>query len=555
MLGAGLVVAYAVIASFTVGHPVLSPKQGQLDVGAGLIERTWTTVRMTYAVFPLILLPGALWVGLRSRREWLIPCLYVLALPLYDIHVQQRLLLPALPFLLLLAGSWLHSIGGMPRRSVLAASGVLVLLGTFPTLRTLGSRGVVTPRAAEIGSALASHLEFDDRVAGRFPFVAYYAGAGFVRMPLANYDTLMRSVADMGATHLIVLESEMQNITPHLERLFNDPVFTAAEGRLQAVAWVDEPPGHRAILYRMREPDLSETNAPVLRRGVQGVAWMGDDLVVATPAGLERIPVRAGVSAPDTANAQRLVSGRVLDPAANTDGTRVAFIRPDGARTLVALYDAKLDEFTSFDGTSRDRPVSPTFVDDDILYVRTASPGGLRLLNPETGRVRDVALEGLSSAEATPLAVTARERDLAMTYVRTQPRTPRDRVIATATWPVEVSAWGVVEVRGKWATELSLTDDRLAWLPGERRVLASIGIRILDAEGNTAELLPSLAVVHSSALYRRLSFDLQSVRRPALRDTRLVFLTGEGDLRGAWLEPVDTEIPRTRVYDSVLQAP
>ncbi len=555
LLGFVLVATYATFASQSVGHFVISPKQGQLDLDTDVWSRSWTLVRTTHAVFPLILVPGALWVGARHKLAWLVPCLYVALLPLYDVHVQPRMLLPALPFLVVLAAASLQHLATLPRRAALAAAAALLVWGVMPTVSTFGSRGVVTPRAREIGAALAEHLDFEDRVAGRFPFVAYYAGAGFVRLPLASYAALMDSIVAWGATHLVVLESEMKNITPHLEPLFDDAVFTAAEGRLEAVAWVDEPPGHRAILYRMRTPDVSRERAPVLRGNAQGVAWVGADLVIASTDGIDFVRVPPGVTLPDPPEVQRLVFGDARDPCGRADGSQVAFVQIEEGRRRLALYDLRTRELQAFDVTAADQPASPTFVEGSILYVRSAAPGGLRVLDPKSGRVREVALQGLARSEATPVAVRARERDIALTYVRAQPSDPQQRVIATATWPASPAARDPIELPGRWATELGLADDHVSWLPGQRRVLASIGIRVLDAAGNTERVVSSIAIVHQSAVYRRLSFDLERVRRPAWHGTRLAFLSAAGDVRVAWIDPVQLEIPRTRVYESVLSAP
>jgi hypothetical protein len=554
LIGFVFVAAYSVMVSRAIGHFVISPKLGQLDVDGDVLTRLWVTLRSTHAVFPLILLPGAVWIGARRRLEWLVPCAYVPLLALYDIHVQQRMLLPALPFLVALSAVWLSHLASTPRRVALIGSGVLLILGLAPALKTFGTGAVLTPRAREIGTALQPHLRFNDRVAGRFPFVSYYAGAGFVRLPLAAYDVAVDSIAAMGATHLLVLENEVTNITPQLRPLFEDAVFTAAEGRLHAVAWVDEPPGNRAILYQMREPDLSVSRAPVVRSGAQGVAWLGDDLVVASRAGLDLLPVPPGSPAPDVSRAQRLVPGSVRDPAASADGRRLAFVRVEEPHTMLAVYDAATGEFVSFDSTGPHEPVSPTFVDSFVLYVRTTPPRGLQLLQLRTGVVRDVTLKGLEGAAATPLAVTARDHDVAITYVRA-PATGRRRVIATATWPATLPGSGAIELPGLWASELSLTNDHVAWLPGDRRVLASIAIGLLDDEGNVTRYMTSIAVVYSSALYRRLSFDFDNVRRPARRDTRIAFLSGDGDVRATWLDPDNARIPRVRVYESVVSEP
>lgn len=260
-IGLLAVAAYAIAGSRATGHPVLSPKQGQFEFGAAVAARLWTTITTLHAVFPLVLLPGALWWGLRQRREWVAPVLYVAALPLFDIHIQQRLHVPALPFLVLLAASWCTALAPRRRRIWMALALVELAVGTAPGWQSLFVPRPLVPRARAIGAAFAPQLRFDDRVAARFPIAPYYAGAGFAAVPnTAPYDAFVDSLRTRGATHLLVLESENKNILPQLRLLFEDAGFAAAEARLQAVATLDAPVGGRAILYAVRPAPISPAN-------------------------------------------------------------------------------------------------------------------------------------------------------------------------------------------------------------------------------------------------------------------------------------------------------
>ena len=548
--GLVLVLAYAAAASVAVGHPVITPKQGQLDLDADLLRRVWTWTRVLHAVFPLVLLPGALAVGARWEWESLLPTLYLWLMPLYDIHIQERLFLPALPFLFVLGLMWVQALTTGIRRLVLAGSALLFVLGVGPGARQLFARGVVTPRAAAIGAVLRPHLAFDDRVAGRFPFVAYYAGAGFVRLPLLAYSALLDSMISLRATHLLVLESEIPNITPHLKPLLYDAAFVAAEGRLEAVAWVEEPPGDRAILYRLHDPAVKRSQAPVRRTGVAAVTWLGESMVAATAAGLE---VLDASPSPNEAWRPLLHGSLIRDVAADDAGRRLVFVQGAPAAAQVTLLDVGSGAAVAFPVTQADDPVDPIFVGDHILYVRTAPPGGIRALDPRTLSVRDVALSGLDPARAVPLALASRDSDIAITYARRSSEPSARRVIATATWPGVAPngrATAAIELPGRWATEVSLAHDALAWVPGSDRLLASIAIHEseTDEPGAGVYSQSSLCVLQSDGLFRRLTFDIDAPRQPELHGTHLAFLGGPDELRAATLALGRFEVPRPRVF-------
>src|SRR5678815_2163164 len=93
------VVLYAIPASRAVGHAVLSPKQGQLDLGAGIGARLWTLLKIWHASFPIVLIPGAILFAKRGPVHLLLPLAYTVLLPAYDVHIAERLLMPALPFM------------------------------------------------------------------------------------------------------------------------------------------------------------------------------------------------------------------------------------------------------------------------------------------------------------------------------------------------------------------------------------------------------------------------------------------------------------------------
>jgi hypothetical protein len=553
LAGLVLVAAYAAWASVTLGHPVLSPKQGQLDLGGDLLGRVGTTFWTLHAVFPLLLLPGAIWFGVRSRPDLLIPLLYLLLLPWYDIHIQERMHLPALPFLLLLGVAWAATLPRRATRGVLAMASVLLLVGVLPGARHLGAPGIVTPYAREIGASLRPFLEFDDRVAGRFPFVSYYAGAGFVRQPLVAYSALVDSLLIWEVTHLIVLENEMENISPQLRPLFDDAAFVAAESRLQALAWVAERPGSRAILYQVQEAPISPHSTHVVRNDVTGAAWMEDALLVSTSRGrLEFIATAALDARPPTSSWRDLGFEGAREPSVSEDGRRILLVAREMGADVVVEYEPQSQTRTPFHVTASDRPSNPIFVGDHILYVRQEPPRSLRVLDPKSSRVRAARLEELDPGTATPIAIVGRGSSVAITYVPGRLEHEAQRVIATATWPdvdlASVPERGVVEMPGRWATQLTLADDAICWSPDGDRVLAMVGVRQLDDSGVTTHLEPSLAVVQANGRYRRLAFGFDSLRAPAMRGFRLALLSGSATLHTTQLDASVFKIPEVRVF-------
>ncbi|MFQ5599747.1 MAG: glycosyltransferase family 39 protein [Candidatus Krumholzibacteriia bacterium] len=549
------VLVYATLSSLAVGRVVVTPKQGQLDIGADVFRRTWTALTTMHSVFPVVLLPAALVHGLRTRSRLIVPILYLLLLPWYDIHIQERLHLPALPFLVVLAMAWVATLRLRYQCLVLIGSAALLVYGASPGFVRLGRPGIMTPHAREIGMAFRPHLKFEDRVAGRFPFVAYYAGAGFVRQPLLSYHAFMDSIVSTRATHLLVLENEMYNISPQLRPLFYEAGFVAAEGRLEAVARTERFPGSRAILYKLGEPAIPAHVSRIERVDAAAATWLGSTLLMATRVGrLEALD--SGVSgvhpAADAWPALQRLSG-VREPSASEDGTRFVFVQEDVGGARIAEFDVRSQALTTYPETAGDRPGSPAYAGRHILYVARAAPGGLRALDPRTRRVRDARLQGLDPSEATPLAVTTRGADVAITFARTRPTDDSERVLATATWPqtdTSSSAEDVpIELPGRWATELRLSDDAVSWVPDADRLVASLAIHITDETGATTRIRSSLCVVQAGGLFRRLTFGVESARRPVLRGTRVAFLAGAGELRTATVEPRDLRIPEVRVFE------
>ena len=546
VLGFLPVVAYSAITSQAVGHLVLTPKQGQFDIDADVWERLWLTLGYLHSVFPVVLLPGALWLGWRTHRLLLLGLVPLLSLPFFTIHIQPRLLLPLLPFLLVLGLAWVMRLRRTTQRLVLAIAAILLCWGAAPIFLDLPHAGIVTPYDKALGTQLDAHLQFDDRVASRFPFVPYYAGAGFVRVPNLSYLETMESLVADRATHLLLLEHEVIDMVPQLRQLFDDASFVTAESRLRFVTSLSPPAGPRAILYRFHTPPLASSQ--LVDSMAIAAIWLGNDLVCAGRDGkVRRISASADADSSLVPGGLSLVTN-ARGLCASADGRRVAFVQQLDGSTRLAEVDLTTAALHVHAATAADMPGSPCYVGDALLYVRGAGSGGLRVLEPD-GRVRAVYLEGLTSGEAQPLFVAARGRELVITFIQPKRQLDSHRIVVTAGWPAVAPADTAVVLPGRWALQLSLADDGVTWLPDADRLVASVAILEVNEEGGVTGTFATLAVFDSDGRLRTLGYGLDNPRRPALGPGHIVFLTAGADLRTAAFEPDDLQIPEARVFD------
>jgi hypothetical protein len=535
------VAAYALAASLAVGQPVLSPKQMGVDLGPAFLVRTRAMLTAVHTTFPWPLLVAALVFAARRRRLWLWVAVPIVVLPLpFVVHVQERLLLPALPFWAVLGLEWIRSLAARARVAALAVSFGLFVVGAAPGYRNLVAPDPISPHARAIGTALRPHLGREDRVACRFPLIPYFAGAGFVRPTALPYDALLDSLRADRATHLAVVEDEMVRALPQLARLFDDPRFATAEGRLEPVTRVDVGPGQRAILYRFVAPAVA--SAPAVARTAGGAGWHGTTLVVAGEDG----DLHA-IGPPDVV----LTATAELETEPHAGPARLVFCQARGGERWIAALDGD-GRLTRWESTGADDPASPADLGSHVVYVRRRAPAGLRCIDVATGRVAGVRLAGLGDASARALAVTARGNDVAITYQTSDAKRPADRIIAVATWPAAApGSAGGVELSGRWAVGLGLADDSVCFAPFTDLLLIA-----LDT-GDAQRSSPSIAVVRSDATLRRLTFGFTAARAPRLGadGKRLAFTTDVGTVRVATLPPDALSMPRPLVFPPAKPSP
>jgi hypothetical protein len=235
-----------------------------------------------------------------------------------------------------------------------------------------------------------------------------------------------------------------------------------------------------------------------------------------------------------------LPSGRDISGGA-ADGALVT-VRNDGLVRWICITDARTGHRTEFAGTRAVAPAWPAATRDAILYVRSAPPAGLRALDPRTGEIRAVRFAAIDPSVARPVFVTARDRDLSVTFERTG----ASNVVATGTWPGWTAGHDTLDVPGRWATALKLFDPRTAWVPDADALFASVALA--DSSADVA----ALCVVHGASL-RRLTYGITEPRAAIARrgtsgSATLLFLTGRDNFCRAPLHNEDLRIPSARVF-------
>jgi hypothetical protein len=225
-------------------------------------------------LWPIPLLALSVWGLFLRRGIESIPLLHLLLLPLVAISIQSRLLLSALPSLMILATL---SLAAMRRTALRGAVGVLWLAGALLCGINLG-RDLKLPLEAygeahkEAGAWLRLHSAADARVMDRKPYIAFYAERPYSVMPDEPYDRLIEYAIEQRAKYLVVEEGVAKVFRPQLLPLLFDPEFRDREQRLQMVYVGGHFKGYGISLFRVLEPDEMKTDEPPHF----AVRWMKD---------------------------------------------------------------------------------------------------------------------------------------------------------------------------------------------------------------------------------------------------------------------------------------
>lgn len=551
LLGLVPVLAFSVLASHAVGHLVISPKSAQFDTG-GFLEQVKTLFQTLHYVFPLVLIPFAAWHAIRSRNVLGIPALYLLLLPFFAIHIQPRIHLPAVTFLILLSLAWWSGRNRGERWLAGIAAVVLLAIGLTPELRSYGQPQVVIPYARVIGEELKQHLHFEDKVAARFPFVPYYAGAGFVRWPLALYPELIDQIRAEGATYALVMEDEVHYV-PAIEPLFRDAALVRGDGRLWQVARIDGA-FYRTALFRVTPPPISLEQTQTVGHDTRRAVWLQDGLVV---LGTDRKIDLSRTSVKSDVLRQAADEWSCFDIASN-DSVLIFVVgtTQPGSERRVARWSASEAAVVTFDATAPDRPVRAVPVSGGrVLYI--TDDGALRGLDPWRAEPYGIRVRGYELPEWQPRGLASRrnhdgEYDVALTFERRVPAQARESQLVVLRWPAPGSDATVLQPR--WYAALPLADDAVAWVPERDRLVASLAWPRQDGNGKVVQVDTALCLVDSIAIPRRLTFEFDAPKQPTLRrrDGRtldVAFIEGDGVLRATQVVPNALNMPTVELFN------
>jgi hypothetical protein len=521
LLLAGLlpVAAFSFLASRELGSFVITPKQGQWDLSAAMWKRLLTTVKTLHMVFPLLLVPIALYEGLRRRSILLLPALYLAALPLYNIHIQPRLHLPAVVFLGILALAWVTRQPARLRHSTVVVCLVLLAWGVSATAVSFFKPNVMVEHSREVGESFRPYVGFDDIIASRFPFIPWYAGAGFLRMELLPYEALMDSIQAQGATHLLVLENEVVNVRPQLRPLFEDEPYAQTESRLQLIHREERYPYARALLYELRQPPIPE-GLPAAAPEVVSVAWLEKEWIAVDRHG-GFLAMQTGTAASQLqATVQAASLTQLYEVAVSPQASQVAFLQSGGH---LWIFNRETTAWNEFQVAIDQKPYQLTWIDENtLLYLRGFGAAGIQALDTQSGVVFPVELAGVPTATSTPVAIAARTGagniiDLAITYRRSMRDKPLERAIATTRWPAVLpDPAGSLLLQVRWGTFIQLYDEKLSWIPGRDQLVVSQSI-LQSASEDKVEHSGSLCIVQEGGQTRRLSFHYPDVSTPVFR--------------------------------------
>ena len=210
---------------------------------------------------PLLLLSLA---GLARRRGLeAVPLLHLLALPLLGLSVQPRFVLGAVPALAILATVPLAA--ARPRWRL--AAGALALAGAVWCGVTL-ARDLDTPfdgwidAHRDAGMWLSGVAEPDAVVMDRKPWVAFYAGRGYLVTPDEPYETLVRAAVREHVRYLVVDQKVSEVFRSQLEPLLYDAAFRDAEQRLELVYVGGRVAGYGIGIFRVLRPGERKSGRP-----------------------------------------------------------------------------------------------------------------------------------------------------------------------------------------------------------------------------------------------------------------------------------------------------
>lgn len=214
--------------------------------------------------WPLLVLSlgGLLW----RRRLEALPLLHIVALPLLGVSEQQRFVLPLVPSLAILAAVPFTRPFERPAAVRTALAGAM-LAGVAWTWVSF-ARPFTQPydgwlgTQRDAGSYLAGISSAEDAVAGRKPFVAFYAGRPHRVIPDASYDEIIDDAVRRRTRYIVLPERVTHVFRPQLSRLITDLAFYESESRLELVYAGGYVRGFDIYIFKVLQPGEERSGRP-----------------------------------------------------------------------------------------------------------------------------------------------------------------------------------------------------------------------------------------------------------------------------------------------------
>jgi hypothetical protein len=212
--------------------------------------------------WPVVVL--AVWGAVRWRGPELLALLPVLIVPLFSFRMDPRFWMPLVPFV-----AWLAVAGGRdlvgrigaarPRGLAAAVLVVVAVVGTAIAARPdffrvgLNLEAYSGMRAA--GAWLAENSDPDAVVVGYKPYVAFWSGRDFHRLPERDdAESTVDRIRELGHEYLVVNRAVVRALTPQLAPLISsDPLEPSLARKvvLVHVSNVDDDPRQITAIYRI----------------------------------------------------------------------------------------------------------------------------------------------------------------------------------------------------------------------------------------------------------------------------------------------------------------
>jgi hypothetical protein len=222
-------------------------------------------------------IPVAALVGMVLRpQRWVAVATPLLGLPVFLFPMDARYWAPYLP--LLFTSAWLGidgalmRFGGRPARLATAAVAATVLLGnaataTAPAMYDIATSYEYFPGMRDAGAWLRSRVDRSTIVAARKPYVSFWAGCDFARIPDAlDPSAIVAWARGRGAGWLVVNVWEVMALAPSMRPLA-EGVPSQLLGQIEPAETfqVDIGPEHTTRLYRvLPAPDADRPAHPAI---------------------------------------------------------------------------------------------------------------------------------------------------------------------------------------------------------------------------------------------------------------------------------------------------